>query len=79
MQASVVVLSFAGLSAVCEQTLQGRCTADRPGDPSAAAHGIERAEHRILTGPGSAFAKSQRGGPADRPLSGARRRGAAGR
>jgi hypothetical protein len=49
--------------ASCGQTIQARCAAKHEGDTAAAAKCVKIVENRILTNPGSAFAKNQRGGP----------------
>lgn len=56
------ILGVAALVAACGQSIAGRCAAANGDGTAAAERCIQVAQSRILTSPGSAFAKSQRGG-----------------
>ena len=63
MRLGILLLAMAGGLAACGTTIAQRCSAEHGGSAAAFDRCVETAETRILTGPGSAFAKSQRGGP----------------
>ncbi|MEM7507444.1 MAG: hypothetical protein AAF415_11920 [Pseudomonadota bacterium] len=62
MKTKLLVLGTFALLAACDQTIAGRCNATHGSGTVEASQCIQLAEREILTGPGSAFAKSQRGG-----------------
>lgn len=49
--------------ASCGQSIQARCAGQHQGDDAAASKCAKFEQARILNGPGSAAAKSRRGGP----------------
>ncbi|MEM9046006.1 MAG: hypothetical protein AAGC81_15060 [Pseudomonadota bacterium] len=63
MRLGILVFALAGGLAACGPTIAQRCSAEHGGDAAAFKQCVKVAETKILTGPGSAFAKSQRGGP----------------
>ncbi|MEM7190776.1 MAG: hypothetical protein AAF439_14295 [Pseudomonadota bacterium] len=63
MKIGILLTAAAVALAACGPTIAQRCSAEHGNDGAAFASCVKVAETKILTKTGSAFAKSQRGGP----------------
>ncbi|MEM8790740.1 MAG: hypothetical protein AAGE80_03915 [Pseudomonadota bacterium] len=63
MRVGLLTIALATALASCGPTIVQRCAAEHGKGNAAFNQCVEVAETKILTGPGSAFAKSRRGGP----------------